>query len=278
MWFEKAGKVFVSMPGVPHEMKGMMTGYVLPRLPQYFSMPSIYSSTLLTAGIGESFLAEMIKSFEEKLPRHIKLAYLPNYGMVRLRLTGTGQSREIIEFEVKQLFKELKGLVHEHLVADEDDTMQVVVSKMLKQAGKTLATAESCTGGYIGHLLTAEPGASRFFKGGVISYANDVKRDLLTVPDTTLLASGAVSQQTVEQMAKGALALLKTDFAIAVSGIMGPDGGTPEKPVGLVWIAVCNSGHVVSHQFNFRFDRQRNIELTASNALNLLRKFMLLRS
>jgi nicotinamide-nucleotide amidase len=186
----KDGKIFVSMPGVPHEMKGMMTTYVLPRLPGYFSMPAIYSRTLLTAGIGESFLAELIRPIEEKLPSHIKLAYLPNYGMVRLRLTGTGTMKEVIGNEVNARFLELTRAAGEYLVTDEDDTMQVVVSKLLKKHGQTLATAESCTGGYIAHLLTAEPGASAFFKGSVISYSNDVKQELLSVPEQTLLNGG----------------------------------------------------------------------------------------
>lgn len=275
MWFEKNSKIFVSMPGVPHEMKGMMTGYVLPRLPQYFEMPSIFSSTLLTAGIGESFLSEMIKPFEENLPSHIKLAYLPNYGMVRLRLTGTGISKEAIEAEVKDRFNILKTFVHEHLVTDEDDTMQIVVSKLLKKSGKTLSTAESCTGGYIAHLLTAEPGASQFFTGSIVCYANEVKEALLKVPSQTLLTAGAVSEETVQQMAMGLLDTLQTDYAIAVSGIMGPNGGSVEKPVGLVWIAAGNRNNMIAQKFNFRFDRQRNIELTANSALNLLRKFIL---
>ncbi|HZG26751.1 MAG TPA: competence/damage-inducible protein A [Chitinophagaceae bacterium] len=275
MWFEKDGKIFVSMPGVPHEMKGMMTDYVLPQLPNYFKMPAIVSRTLLTAGVGESFLAEMIKDFEQALPTGIKLAYLPNYGMVRLRLTGIGNQKEEIEAEISRQFSTLKKFVAEHLVTDQDDAMPVVVAKLLKEQNGTLATAESCTGGYIAHLLTAEPGASRFFKGSVVSYANEVKQDVLHVSEQTLLSAGAVSEETVKQMLKGALSLLKSDYAIAVSGIMGPDGGTPEKPVGMVWVAVGNRAKVVTQKFNFRFDRRRNIELTTNNALNLLRKLII---
>jgi nicotinamide-nucleotide amidase len=275
MWFEKDGKIFVSMPGVPHEMKGMMTDYVLPQLPNYFKMPAIVSRTLLTAGVGESFLAEMIKDFEQALPTGIKLAYLPNYGMVRLRLTGIGNQKEEIEAEISRQFSTLKKFVAEHLVTDQDDAMPVVVAKLLKEQNGTLATAESCTGGYIAHLLTAEPGASRFFKGSVVSYANEVKQDVLHVSEQTLLSAGAVSEETVKQMLQGALSLLKSDYAIAVSGIMGPDGGTPEKPVGMVWVAVGNRAKVVTQKFNFRFDRRRNIELTTNNALNLLRKLII---
>ncbi len=275
MWFEKTNKIYVSMPGVPHEMKGMMTDYVLPRLPQFFNMPAIVSNTLLTAGIGESFLSEKVKDFETNLPPHIKLAYLPNYGMVRLRLTGIGAVKEIIASEVNAQFQKMKQLVEEHLVTDEDDPIQVVISKIFKKEGMTLSTAESCTGGYIAHLLTSEPGASLFFKGSIVSYANEAKQYLLNVSENTLQTDGAVSEATVSQMVKGALSAMKTDYAVAVSGIMGPDGGSAEKPVGLVWIAVGNHLQTVTQKFNFRFDRRRNIELTANNALTFLRRFVL---
>ncbi|MEJ7767582.1 MAG: competence/damage-inducible protein A [Chitinophagaceae bacterium] len=275
MWFEKNRKIYVSMPGVPHEMKGMMTDYVLPRLPAYFRMPSIVSTTLLTAGVGESFLAELIKDFEQNLPASIKLAYLPNYGMVRLRLTGIGLDPAIIAHEIGEQFDVLKTLVAEHLVTDKDDRLDIVISKMFRKENKTLATAESCTGGYIAHLLTLEPGASQFYKGSVVSYSNEVKHKVLNVSDETLQSLGAVSEATVTEMVKGALSLLGTDYAIAVSGIMGPDGGTAEKPVGTVWVGVGNNQRIETHKYNFRFDRQRNIELTANNALNQLRKFVL---
>lgn len=274
MWFEKDGKIYVSMPGVPHEMKGMMTDYVIPRLPQYFKMPFIVSKTLLTYGIGESFLSELIKDFEQNLPHTIKLAYLPNYGMVRLRLTGIGNEKEEIESTLQQQFELLKTLVSEYLVTDQDDAMHIVVSKLLKNKNKTLSTAESCTGGYIAHLLTSEPGASQFFQGSVVSYSNSIKQEVLAVSQQTLETMGAVSEETVQQMVKGALALLRTDYAVAVSGIMGPEGGSVEKPVGMVWVAVGNHEKIITQKFNFRFDRGRNIELTANNALNLLRKFI----
>ncbi len=274
MWFEKGGKVFVSMPGVPHEMKGMMTDYIIPRLPAYFTMPFIYSRTLLTAGVGESFLAELIEDFETAMPASIKLAYLPNYGMVRLRLTGTASDKQTIESTVDEQFNRLKALVGAYLVTDEDDSMQVVVGKLLKSQQKTLGTAESCTGGYIAHILTAESGSSAFFKGSIVSYANEVKTNLLQVSADTLAIAGAVSEDTVRQMASGARLALNTDYVIAVSGVMGPLGGTDEKPVGTVWVCVASREEQVVQKFNFRFDRRRNIELTANNALNLLRKLI----
>ncbi len=275
MWFEKEGRIFVSMPGVPHEMKGMMTDSVLPALRERFQLPFIAHRTLLTAGIGESFLAEHIKEFEETLPASIKLAYLPNYGMVRLRLTIHGEDPGTLNHLLQERFDTLKRLVTEWMVADEDISIQEAIGRLLKSRGQTLGTAESCTGGYIAHLITSIPGSSHYFKGSVVSYDNEVKENLLHVAPETLTRDGAVSQATVEEMVKGALTQLNTDFAIATSGIMGPDGGSLEKPVGTVWIAVGNHQNIHAQKLSFRFDRQRNIELTATNALNLLRKFIL---
>lgn len=274
MWFEKEGMVLVSMPGVPFEMKGMMTDFVIPELVKRFELPVIYHRTLLTAGIGESFLAELIHSFEEKLPAHIKLAYLPNFGMVRLRLTGTGSHRDVLEKEIDELFLDLQTLVKTYLVTDRDEPLQVLLGRLLRDARKTVGTAESCTGGEIARLITSIPGSSAYYKGSIVSYANTVKQQLLGVREDTLRQYGAVSQETVTQMVKGAIEHLGTDFAVATSGIMGPDGGTEEKPVGTVWIAVGNSSQVIAEQFRFRFDRERNIELAAMNGLNLLRRFI----
>lgn len=275
MWFEKDGKIFVSMPGVPHEMKGMMSDAVLPALRQHFSLPFIAHRTLLTAGIGESFLADHISAFETALPATIKLAYLPNYGMVRLRLTIRGEDPDSLNKELQQQFDTLKQLVSEWMVIDEDLSLEEAVGKLLTARGRTVATAESCTGGYIAHLLTSIAGSSNYFKGGVISYSNEVKNKLLHVEADTLKTHGAVSEETVRQMALNALPLLDTDYVVAVSGIMGPGGGSPEKPVGTVWIAVGSPQNIITQKFSFRFDRRRNIELTATNGLNLLRKFIL---
>lgn len=274
MWFEKDGKIFVSMPGVPHEMKGMMLNDVLPALQQRFQLSPIVHRTLLTAGVGESFLAERIKDFESSLPSNIKLAYLPNYGMVKLRLSATGNDAKTIA-ELEALFDMLKQQVADVMVIDEDITLQEAVGRLLKSKNKTMATAESCTGGYISHLITSIRGSSNYFKGSVVSYDNEVKENLLHVSRQTLETTGAVSEETVIQMIKGTLQSLKTDYALATSGIMGPEGGTTEKPVGTVWVAVGNREKVRTHQFHFRFDRQRNIELTAHNALNMLRKLIL---
>jgi len=285
MWFvqrtpdgEKKGKIFVSMPGVPNEMQGMMKT-VIEKLKSRFELPVIVHKTLLTAGIGESMLAEQIKDFESALPSNIKLAYLPNYGMVRLRLTTSGYEKGIIEREIETQFETLKFLAKEYLVTDEDEPMEKVIGKLLSARNETMSTAESCTGGYIAHLITSIPGSSKYFKGSVVSYDNEVKENVLNVSDETLQTFGAVSKETVKEMLKGALDVLKTNYAIAVSGIMGPDGGSAEKPVGTVWIAVGSKSfdklRIETQKLNLRFDRMRNIQITSMNALNLLRKLIL---
>lgn len=275
MLFHNDGKVFVSLPGVPHEMKGLMIDEVLPRILEEFKMPAIVHRTAFTAGQGESMIAEILKEFEPALPPHIKLAYLPNYGMVKLRLTATGSDTSRLEKELNPLFEKMMELVKDYLVINEDKTLEEVVGGILKEKNKTLSTAESCTGGYIAHLITSVPGSSAYFKGTVVSYANEVKENLLGVSQETLITKGAVSEETVIQMVKGAIDTLKTDFALATSGIMGPDGGSEEKPVGTVWIAAGNIDTIKTIKLNLRFDRQRNIAMTASNALNFLRKFIL---
>ncbi|MBK7883999.1 MAG: CinA family nicotinamide mononucleotide deamidase-related protein [Chitinophagaceae bacterium] len=273
--FNKNNKIFVSMPGVPYEMKGMMEEYVIPALLQQFKPPHITHRTLLTAGIGESYLAELIKDFETALPSYIKLAYLPGYGLLRLRLSSTGGDKEKVEKDIQQQFDELQILVKDYLVSNLDETMEEVVAKLLLSNNKTVSTAESCTSGHIAQLFTAMAGASAYYNGSVISYSYQAKEDLLQVNHETLTNKGAVSEEVVIEMAKGALANLKSDFTIAVSGIMGPGGGLPDKPVGTVWVAVASKQKIKTNKFQFRFDRQRNIQLTAMNALNMLRQFIL---
>jgi nicotinamide-nucleotide amidase len=275
MWFEKNGKIYVSMPGVPHEMKGMMETDVIQLLVKKFSFPHIAHRTLVTFGIGESMLADHIQTFEEALPTHIKLAYLPNYGMVRLRLSTSGMNKTETENEIDQYFETLQSLVKEFMISNLDENMEKILGRLLVQKQQTFCTAESCTGGYIAHLVTSIPGASAFYQGSFVTYSYEAKEDLLQVSHDTLLNKGAVSEEVVIEMARGALKNIKTDYAIAVSGIMGPDGGMPDKPVGSVWVAVGNNAKISTQKFHFRFDRQRNIQMTAMNALNLLRKFIL---
>jgi nicotinamide-nucleotide amidase len=263
------------MPGVPFEMKWIMTNHVVPIIQQNFNTGHIIHRTLLTHGIGESMLAELVKDWEANIPSNIKLAYLPNHGMVRMRLTGFSNNEASLTEALDNQFAQLKALVKEHLVIDEDKTMEQVVAQLLQNKNQTLATAESCTGGHIAQLFTQHAGASSFFTGSVVCYDNRIKTQLLGVPTTILQTVGAVSKETVELMATNIIQLMNTDYAIAVSGIMGPGGATDEKPVGLVWVAVANREKVIAKQFNFRFDRQRNIHLTAVNALNMLRKLIL---
>ncbi|HRE50508.1 MAG TPA: CinA family nicotinamide mononucleotide deamidase-related protein [Flavitalea sp.] len=275
MWFEKEGRIYVSMPGVPYEMKGLMTGAVIPRLLKRFNPGNIIHQTLLTTGIGESFLADHIAAWESRLPAHIRLSYLPNFGMIRLRLTGLGADRQKLSDEMAAEFEKLKQLTAQWLAADEDITMPQLVTKMLRERKKRLSTAESCTGGYIAHLITGQPGSSDVYNGSVVSYTNDLKKKLLHVEEDVLSRYGAVSEAIVRQMAKGVLEATDSDYAIAVSGIMGPGGGSPEKPVGMVWVAAGDRQGIIAREFRFRHDRIRNIEHTANHALNLLRKYML---
>ena len=270
----RGGCIVISLPGVPNEMKGLMQKEVLPRLRKLFEGQYIIHQTLLTYGIGESMLAEKIKDWETTLPKNIKLAYLPHYGMVRLRLTATGSNKNSLEEEIEKQTTQLKKLVSEWLIIDEDLTMQQAVGKLLKERKQTVGTAESCTGGYIAHLLTMDAGASGNFKGTVVSYDNQVKKDLLMVSSHSIDSVGAVSEEVVIQMVRGALQNLKTDYAIATSGIMGPDGGSENKPIGMVWIAVGNHENIVTKEFHFRFDRLRNIEQTAIAALAMLHRFI----
>jgi nicotinamide-nucleotide amidase len=271
MLFKKNGVYFFSLPGVPHEMKWLTETHVIPIVQKAFQPHFIGHRTLLTAGIGESFLAELISPLENALPPNIKLAYLPNFGMVRLRLTSSSNNEKILNEELDRYFEALKLAVTDYLVTDADEPMEVVVGNLLKSNQQTVATAESCTGGYIGHLLSKHAGSSQFYTGGIISYDNRIKTEFLDVPPAILQTVGAVSKEAVEQMALSVRAKMNTDYAVSVSGIMGPGGQTNEKPLGMVWIGVANKQKVVSKVFYLRFDRARNIEVTASQAINLLR-------
>ena len=275
MLFTKNGTIYISLPGVPHEMKGLITDEVIPYLLKNLDLQAIVHRTAFTFGQGESMIAETLVDFEAKLPAHIKLAYLPGYGMVKLRLTSRGENKQAVEQELIPYFEELKERVKQFLVSDEDEPLEVVIGKVLLARNKTMGTAESCTGGYIAHLITSIAGSSAYYKGSVVSYANEVKQDLLGVQASTLMAKGAVSEETVREMVRGALQQLKVDYVLATSGIMGPGGGSEEKPVGTVWIAAGNKDQILTQQLHLRFDRQRNITMTASNALNFLRKFIL---
>ncbi len=278
IFFEKilaTEKIFVSMPGVPHEMKGMMTDTVIPILQNKFTSTQITHRTLLVAGVGESTLADMLINFEEQLPTYIKLAYLPNYNLVRLRLTAISLEKGAYDHKIDEQFNTLLQIVKPYLVTDTDQLLEKVVGNLLLTKGKTMCTAESCTGGYIAHLLTSIAGSSSFYDGSVISYSYKAKEDLLQVSKLTLEKFGAVSEEVVKEMALGALQNIGSHYSIAVSGIMGPGGGLLDKPVGTVWVCVGDHKKLVTQKFKFRFDRDLNIKLTAINALNLLRQFIL---
>lgn len=274
MWFEKAGKIFVSMPGVPHEMKGMMENDVIPLLIQKFKVAQIHHRTLMTFGIGESMLADLVAGLENALPPYIKLAYLPNYGMVRLRLTAISEKIKNLEEELDEIFYRFQEKVKPYLVTNLDEKMEEVVGKLLMRKQKKVCTAESCTGGYIAHLLTSIPGSSAFYDGSIVSYSYKAKEDLLAVNGRALIENGAVSEEIVLQMAKGALEKIGADYTIAVSGIMGPGGGTAEKPTGTVWLAAGNRDKLLTRKMHFRYERTTNIQLTAVQALNLLREVL----
>jgi len=274
MIFHKGKTIFISMPGVPYEMQGIMND-VIPFLQKQFELPVIIHRTILTADIGESALAEIIADFEKDLPKEIRLAYLPAHGMVRLRLTTAGFDKIATEKLIDDQFEQLKTLVKKYMVTDEDETMQQVLGKLLLQNKETVSTAESCTGGAIASLITSVAGSSQYFEGSIISYSYGVKETLLNVNKETLNTYGAVSGETVVEMLNGLLNKLNTNYGIAVSGIMGPDGGTPAKPVGTVWIAVGNKERYVAKRIQQRFERLKNIEVTSIMALNMMRKFII---
>jgi nicotinamide-nucleotide amidase len=272
MWFENKSGVVISMPGVPYEMKGLMQAHVLPMLTQKFKMPTIIHRTVLTIGMGESWLSERISEWEDALPSNIKLAYLPSPGRVRLRLSAVGNDRSELESVLNEEVDKLLDLIPELIYGFDNETLESVIGKLLTERSNSLSIAESCTGGMIAHRITSVAGASKYFNGSVVSYANEVKMDLLGVTQESLEAYGAVSEEVVRQMADGIRALMKTDYSIATSGIAGPDGGTVEKPVGTVWVAVATPKHTVCRKFLFGHDRERNIEIATNTALNLLRK------
>jgi len=250
-------------------MKLLMTDEVLPRLKNIFATPAILHKTILTQGIGESVIAEKIADIEDALPPYIKLAYLPAVASVRLRLTGISNNTDL-ENELNTLVADIEARIKPYVYGYDNDTLPAVVGRLLKQKQQTITLAESCTGGYIAHLLTSVPGSSAYFKGSVIAYAYEVKEDMLEVDKQVLQTKGAVSEEVVVQMATQARQVFKSDYALAVSGIAGPDGGTAEKPVGTVWISLAYEGGTVAKRFKFGTDRNRNIEATALTALHLL--------
>lgn len=274
LWLEKDGKVLISLPGVPFEMEKLIKDEVLPRLKAgKFRSSSLLYKVVQCTNITESGLSDMLEEYEKQLPEGFKLAYLPKPGIIRLRLTAEGNDTEQMQTTLDQQFDLLKQQVAEYAFTDEDIELEEVVGRLLVKAGKTMATAESCTGGYIAHLITSVPGSSRYFQGSLVSYSNDIKRDLLNVREDNLKRRGAVSEPVVSDMVLNAMGLFDVDYTIATSGIAGPDGGTPEKPVGTVWIAVATPVRLATKEFRFgsRMGRKQIIERAARAALNMLR-------
>lgn len=270
MWFTKGNKVFVSMPGVPHEMKTMMTNIIIPKLKEKFKPPAMVHRIIRTVGIGESFLADKIADWEKSLPAHIKLAYLPGTAEVKLRLTGNGISTAVND-EINQLVEKLKSLVGEYIYGYGDETLEAVIGKTLRTRKMTLAIAESCTGGYVSHLITSVPGSSDYFVGSMIPYAYEMKMRQLGVKPETLDRYGAVSEPTIVEMSNIVRAKFNTDIGVATSGIAGPGGATDEKPVGMVWIAYSDKSKTVTKKLQLTKDRGLNIKYAAVAVLNLIR-------
>jgi nicotinamide-nucleotide amidase len=268
MWFEKDGTIFVSMPGVPYEMKYLMEAHVIPRLTAKYPLKKLIQRTYLTQGIGESFLADKISDWENRLRSEgLDLAYLPSPGMVKLRISSASGDLE----RVAHFGEELKKMIPGYLFSEEDETLPEVVGKLLLQNGETVGTVESCTGGSILASLTSISGSSAYVQGGLITYSNDLKIRFAEVSSETLEDFGAVSEETVLEMSAGGKKALNVDWCISVSGIAGPLGGSDEKPVGTVWIAIDGPERKVSRKFLFGTDRQRTVQMTVLTALNLLR-------
>lgn len=274
LWLDKEGKVLIVLPGVPFEMEKLIKDEVLPRLQERDSQHhAILYKVLQCTNITESGLSDLLTDYESQLPAELKLAYLPKPGIIRLRLTGQSDDREALNTVLNEQFEKLKEIAGEYAFADEDIEMQEVVGRLLAKSGRQLATAESCTGGRIANLITSVPGSSKYFQGSMVSYSNEVKRDLLNVREDNLKRRGAVSEEVVSDMALNTMGLFDVDYAIATSGIAGPDGGTAEKPVGTVWIAVATPVRLVTKEFHFgkRTGRAQIVERAAHAALNMLR-------
>lgn len=275
MWFNRNGKLLISMPGVPFEMKGIMEQHVLPRLSKLAGGNHIVHRTIQTFGLPESFLAEKISDWESSLPSEFSLAYLPSPNAIRLRVSTSGANKELIEQKVQGYINTLLDIIPENIFGFEDDTVESVLAKLLMETGSTLALAESCTGGTIAHLITQQSGSSTYFIGGVVAYSNEVKINQLGVSPEAISEHGAVSQPVVEAMANGVRNRLKSDYAIATSGIAGPTGATAGKPVGTIWVSVSSAKRTISQQFSFGGDRERIILRSSVSALNMLRLMLI---
>jgi len=267
MLWNMDGKITVSMPGVPYEMKAMMTETVFDRLKKEYNLPTIIHKTIICAGTGESIIAEKIKDIEAALPKHIKLAYLPNLGYVKLRLTGKGENELTLLTEIDKIAENIIKEIPKYHIGYQKENLPMILQTHFIKNNLSLSLAESCTGGGIANAIVQIPGSSAYFKGGIVAYDYAIKENQLNVKKSTLENYGAVSEQTVNEMALNINQIMKTDYSIAVSGIAGPTGATPDKPVGTVWIAVAHNNNVQAKKYRFPLDRERNIKLTINYAL-----------
>jgi competence/damage-inducible protein CinA-like protein len=270
IWIEDKGKIYVSMPGVPFEMKSMISKHVIPKLLQQFNLPVVIHKIIKTISIGESWLAEKIAPWEKNLPESIKLAYLPSIGQVKLRLTSSGNNKDKLIEAIEKQIKLLLPYAGKYIYGYDDDSIEQVIGNILVSKALTLGTAESCTGGYLAHLITGIAGSSNYYQGSIIAYANEIKERALGVHSDTLAKHGAVSEETVIEMARGVQKSMGVDIGIATSGIAGPDGGTEEKPVGTIWIAIAIGDEVKTRQLKLFKDRLLNIKMTAVSSLAML--------
>jgi nicotinamide-nucleotide amidase len=275
MWFEEKGVVWVSMPGVPFEMKAIMETEVLPRVTKHFKTPVIFHKVIKTVGIGESYLSDLIQDWELALPEHIKLAYLPSLGIVKLRLTAFGEDLRTLSADVETVLAQVMPLISSYVFGYEKEELAEVVGALLRKEKASLGLAESCTGGHLAHQFTQISGSSDYFKGCIVSYANEVKMDQLGVSSSILSEFGAVSEACITAMAEGARKVLGATYSLATSGIAGPSGGSTEKPVGTIWIALAHPGGVITRKLQLAGTRIQNIHMTSLAAINLLRRFLL---
>jgi nicotinamide-nucleotide amidase len=275
MWFEKENTIFISMPGVPDEMKYLMNEHVIPTLKKRFTSQVIIHKNIMTYGMPEARLAEVLSAYESGLPANIKLAYLPSSGIIKLRLSGTGEKKEEMVSLVDDQVKKLYGIIPDLIYGENEESLEMVIGKILTTKKMTLSTAESCTGGYIAHRITSVPGSSEYFNGSVVAYHNSIKTNFLGIDGKIIRDEGAVSEPVVRGMADGIRKLFNTDYSVATSGITGPAGGSPEKPVGTVWIAVSSKKGTIAERHTFGTNRLANITRFTLVALNLLRKHII---
>jgi nicotinamide-nucleotide amidase len=271
MWFEKNGKIFVSMPGVPHETEKMIKDIILPKIKQQFKLPEIIHRFIKVVNIAESSLSELIEAWELALPTHIKLAYLPSKGQIKLRLTALGESAIKLNQEIDDLIAKVNPLIKQYIFGYDGDEIEHTVAKLLIESKQTIATAESCTGGLLAHSLTQYAGSSQYFLGTVVSYSNASKTDLLGVDANIIAQKGAVSEEVVKQMAISVREKFKADIGVATTGVAGPDGGSPEKPVGTIWIAYADKNGVQTKLLTLTKNRLMNINMTKNFVWNYVR-------